>query len=150
MLRNIHYIWPMLKSKYVAVLALIAGLAWGCNAPYHKPDDATEAGRDFINATLKADYGIADAYILRDALNENLYKRYKESYNTLPDSVKARYKTAATTIYDVHKVDDSTTIITFANSYYKNRRNNLRLVRNKGEWWVDFAYTFTDSLNNNP
>ena len=87
-------------------------------------------------------------YILPDPQNANLYKRYKESYNTLPDSVKEHYKTASTTIYDIKKVDDSTTIITFANSY-KDKRSNLRLVRNKGEWWVDFAYTFTDSTGSN-
>lgn len=138
----------MRTSNYIIALALIAGLAWGCNAPYHKPDDATEAGRDFINATLKADYAVADMYILPDPQNANLYKRYKESYNTLPDSVKEHYKTASTTIYDIKKVDDSTTIITFANSY-KDKRSNLRLVRNKGEWWVDFAYTFTDSTGSN-
>lgn len=138
----------MLRRKYIVILALIAGLAWGCNAPYHKPEDPTEAGRDFINATLKANYGVADEYILRDALNENIYKRYKEAYNNLPDTVKQGYKSASTIFYNVQRVDDSTTIITFANSY-KDKRSNLRMVRNKGEWWVDFAYTFTDTLNNN-
>ena len=135
----------MLKSKYILILAFMAGFAGGCSGPYHKPDDATEAGRDFINATLKADYKVADDYIVKDPLNSKLFKRYKEWYNTLPDSEKDSYRKAAITIYNVNKDSDSTTIITFSNTY-KNERRNLRMVKNKGEWWVDFANTFTDSL----
>jgi hypothetical protein len=135
----------MLKSKYLPGLALVAGLLWGCHAPYRKPFDATEAGRDFINATLKADYSVADDYILKDTLNKRLYRNYKQWYSSLPDSEKDGYSKANLIVYTVNKVGDSTTIITFANSY-KNERRNIRLVRNHGEWWVDFAYTFTDSL----
>jgi hypothetical protein len=143
------YIWPMPTTKYVLLFSLALGLLGSCHAPYHKPLDPTEAGKDFIDATLKAEYHIADDYILRDPLNERLFKRYKHSYNDLPDSTKDSYARASIVIYNVNKVNDSTTIITFANTF-RNERRNIRLIKDKGEWWVDFAYTFTDSLINQP
>jgi hypothetical protein len=137
----------MFTRKFMLALALVAGLWWGCQAPYRKPNDPTEAGRDFINATLKADYGVADDYILQDTLNKRLYKNYKTWYSNLPDSEKDAYSKASLVIYNVNKLSDSSAVITFANTY-KNERRSIRLVRSQGEWWVDFAYTFTDTLSN--
>ena len=134
----------MRKITYGLALLLAAGLWGGCHTTYSKPADPTEAGRDFINATLKADYTIADQYIQQDTLNTRLYDRYKQWYNHLPDSEKDDYSKASLVIYSVKRPTDSTAIINFSNTY-KNRRNNVRMVRTGGEWWVDFAYTFTDT-----
>jgi hypothetical protein len=140
----------MLKRiSFYLVPALLVLVWWGCSAPYVKPSDPTEAGRDFLNATLKADYKVADGYILKDTLNKRLFKNYKQWYNDLPESEKDAYSKASLTIYNVNNLSDSTTIISFANSY-KNQRRDIRLVRNHGEWWVDFAYTFTDTLSGEP
>lgn len=139
----------MLKRISFFLIPVLFALVWlGCSAPYVKPTDPTEAGRDFINATLKADYKVADGYILQDTLNKRLFKNYKQSYNDLPESEKDAYSKASLTIYNVNSTD-STCIITFANSY-KNQKRDIRLVRNHGEWWVDFAYTFTDTLSGEP
>jgi hypothetical protein len=126
----------MLKRIYLYLVPALLALVWlGCSAPYVKPNDPTEAGRDFINATLKADYKVADGYILRDTLNKRLFKNYKQWYNDLPESEKDAYSKASLTIYNVNNTSDSTTI------------RDIRLVRSHGEWWVDFAYTFTDTLS---
>lgn len=141
------YIWAMLKRiSFFLVPALLALVWWGCSAPYVKPSDPTEAGKDFLNAALKADYKVTDGYILKDTLNKRLFKNYKQWYNDLPESEKDAYSKASLTIYSVNNISDSTTIISFANSY-KNQKRGLRLVKNHGEWWVDFAYTFTDTLS---
>lgn len=132
----------MLQKSFV--LALFAGLWVACNAPYQKPSDPTEAGRDFINASLKADYPIADKYILQDSNNKAYFQRFKEWYNEQPDSEKLGYSKASLVIYSVAKPTDSTAIITFSNTY-KNRRDSIRLVRSGGEWWVDFAHGISDT-----
>lgn len=48
---------------------MVVGSWNACKTTYSKPSDPTEAGRDFINASLKADYSIADDYVhvLQDA-----------------------------------------------------------------------------------
>jgi hypothetical protein len=130
--------------KYICALVLVTGLWSACHAPYAKPSDPTEAGRDFINATLKADYATADGYILQDTLNQRIYQRYKQWYKGLPDTEKDSYAKASLVIYSVDKPSDSTAIINFSNTY-KNERSRIHLVRNGGEWWVDFANTITDT-----
>lgn len=140
--------YPLRPSplRYVLALTLVAGLWGACHQPYSKPSDPTEAGRDFINATLKADYSIADSYILEDTLNERIYQRYKQWYKGLPATEKDGYSKASLVIYSVDKSSDSTAIINFANSY-KNERSKIHMIRSQGEWWVDFANTFTDTTN---
>ncbi|TDX00783.1 hypothetical protein [Dinghuibacter silviterrae] len=135
----------MRKYTYL-LLALVAGLWSACHAPYAKPSDPTEAGRDFINATLKADYAIADGYILQDTLNQSTYRRYKQQYTSLPDAEKDSYAKASLVIYSVDKPSDSTAVIDFSNTY-KNERSRVFLVRKGGEWWVDFAKMFTDTTS---
>jgi hypothetical protein len=134
----------MLKKSYFAALAVALGLWTACNGPYQKPSDPTEAGRDFINATLKADYAVADQYILQDSNNKVYYQRYKEWYSEQPDSQKEGYRKASLVIYGVAKPTDSTAIITFANTYM-NRRDSIRMVKTGGEWWVDFAHGLADT-----
>ena len=136
----------MRKFIYVLVLVLIAGPWSACNRPYSKPSDPTEAGRDFINATLKADYSIADGYVLEDTLNQRIYQRCKQWYKSLPDSEKDSYSKASLVVYKVNQSSDSSAVIDYANSY-KNQRSNIHLVKSQGEWWVDFAKTFTDTSN---
>jgi hypothetical protein len=134
----------MRKITYVLALALVAGFWGACHAPYSKPSDPTEAGKDFLNATLKADYSIVDGYIPGDSRNQRLYERYKETYTRLPEADKEGYSKASLVIYSVTKPTDSTALIEFSNTY-KNIRDTILMVKMRGQWWADFARTFTDT-----
>jgi hypothetical protein len=143
-IKIISYLWWMRTPPMIFLLAVLLA---ACNSNYQKPTDPTEAGRDFINATLKADYSVADKYIPSDTLNEHFFKRYKEWYGNLPDSQKEGYSQASLTIYSVNKPTDSTAIINFSNTYM-NRHDNIAMVKKDGEWWVDFGYMFRDTSSN--
>jgi hypothetical protein len=134
----------MRKITYILALALVAGFWGACHTPYSKPSDPTEAGKDFLNATLKADYSIVDGYIPNDGRNQRLYERYRETYTRLPAADKEGYNKASLVIYSVTRPTDSTALIEFSNTY-KNIRDTILMIRMRGEWWADFARTFADS-----
>jgi hypothetical protein len=138
----------MRKYFYVLALTLVAGFWNACKTTYSKPADPTEAGRDFINASLKADYSIADDYVLQDTINQYIYGRYKQQYQSMPQAEKDSYSKSSLIIYSVKKPTDSSAVIEYANTF-KNQRMTLHMVRSQGEWWVDLANTLNvrDSFN---
>ena len=71
-----------------------------------------------------------------ERLNERLSKEEKE-----------KYQTSSIRIHNDRKINDSTSVIYYSNSY-KNKVDSLKVVKNNGVWMVDFKYIFhkTDSL----
>lgn len=138
----------MRKYIYVLALALLAGSWNACKTTYSKPSDPTEAGRDFINASLKADYSIADGYVLQDSVNQYIYGRYKQQYQAMPQAEKDSYGKASLIIYSVKRPVDSVAVIEYSNTF-KNQHMALHMVHTQGQWWVDLANTLNvrDSLD---
>ena len=120
-----------MKPLYT-IAFIFASVLVGCNSNsgYEKPDDPLEAGRDFIRFALDGNMKKAKIFVLSTADND------------ASSADKDQYKQASIIINKVEKVDDSTTIINFANSF-KRKNQDLKMVKAKGEWWVDFKYTFT-------
>jgi hypothetical protein len=113
---------------------------------YHKPESALDAGREFIDNSLKGRFNTAKKYMLQD--DENLYWFNKSSteFNKISEQEKAGYSKASINISEVSEVvADSLTIINYSNSYSK-RPSKVRVVKYKGEWVVDFKYTFSGNL----
>ncbi|PWU01410.1 MAG: hypothetical protein C5B52_07430 [Bacteroidetes bacterium] len=133
--------------RFLALLTIIAAFLYSCGTKeeYHKPNDPLEAGRDFIRFALDGKMKEARAFILPDADNVRLFDKVSKDYENTTDSSKAEFKKASIIINKVSPVNDSTTIINFANSY-RRKNNEIKLVKSKGEWWVDFKYTFTGNL----
>ena len=72
-----------------------------------------------------------------------------ERVNLLPDEKKG-LATASINIHNVSRVNDSTTVVIYSNSF-KNNWDTLKAVRQKGQWLVDFNYLFdheSDTLMN--
>ena len=112
---------------------------------YRKPESALEAGREFIDNSLKGHYNTAKKYMLLD--DENVYWLNKVStdYNKLSEQDKAGYSQASININEVADVSDSVTVINYTNSY-KKRSQKVKVVKHNGEWVVDFKYTFSGNL----
>ena len=60
---------------------------------------------------------------------------------------KEKHQEASIRIHQNRKLNDSTSIIYYSNSY-KNIQDSLKVIKANGEWLVDFKYIFhkTDSL----
>jgi hypothetical protein len=137
-----------IEMKYsFLILAFI--LLFSCKnteEEYHKPESAIDAGREFIQQTLKGKFNAANRYMLQDEDNQFWLAKWSKEFNKLSEQDKAGYARAAITIYEVNDVvPDSVTIINFSNSY-KNRRQKIKVIKSNEEWKVDFKYTFSGNL----
>lgn len=126
----------------IAVLLMILNAGCTSHSAYEKPDDPLEAGRDFIRFALDGNMEKARIFVLSNADNDRLFDKIEKVYRESSQADKENYKQASIIINKVEKIDDSTTVINFSNSY-KKKNQDLKMVKSKGEWWVDFKYTFT-------
>ncbi len=115
------------------------------NDEYKKPDNAFDAGRGFIENSLKGRYALAKKYMLQD--QENIYwlDKVTKDYNNMNEQDKVGYSNSSINIKEVEEVKDSVTIINYSNSYRK-RAQKVKVVKHNGEWLVDFKFTFADDM----
>ena len=123
-------------------------LLLSCNQTSEKTKknaDPLEAGREFIDASLKGEYDYARQYLLPDSTNLMSFDRFVEFDRKLPVKDKEGYKDANIIIDSTQTLSDSVTIINYSNTY-KRKPSKIKLVKKNNEWLVDFKYTFLDSL----
>ncbi len=107
-----------------------------------KAENDVDAARNFIRAALDGDFDKAKKMLLPDSLNlqelEASERLYKERMN--PEE-KNQYKGASIKIYETRKLDDSTSIVYYANTY-RNQKDSLKVVKLGDDWLIDFKYIF--------
>jgi hypothetical protein len=124
-----------------------------CNSKDSKSANRSEnnidAARNFVRAALDGKFNEARTYMLTDSVNTNYMDVAERSYQRTDQSVKDGYRASTIRIYSpLVELNDSTTIIIFANSF-KNDPDTLRVVRVNGQWLVDLKYLYehdADSL----
>jgi hypothetical protein len=132
--------------KYPAILFLL--LLAACNSQpvdFEKPEDGLDAAREFIRAELDGDYVKGGLFILKDEEDQKLYQRYVDYMKKRPGKELIELKQASILVNKVEELSDSVHIINYSNSYSK-RPMDIKMVRQDGEWWVDFSYTFSGNL----
>lgn len=129
----------MYRLGLIALLFLVA-----CNqsSKTKKNSDPLEAGREFIDASLKGDYDYAKLYLLPDSLNLMYFDRFIEFDNKKSSAEKNGYKDANIIIDSTQNISDSVSIINYSNTY-KKEPSKIKLVKKNNEWLVDFKYTFS-------
>jgi hypothetical protein len=135
--------------KYLLAIVSLTLLLFSCknqDEEYHKPESALDAGREFIQQSLKGKFVLANKYMLQDEENQYWLTKWSQEYSKISEQEKAGYSKASIIINEVNDVvPDSVTIIRFSNSY-KNRLQNLKVVKANRDWKVDFKYTFSGNL----
>ena len=131
----------------IFLIAFISLFFIACNqsAKTVKNSDPLDAGREFINASLTGDYDYAKKYLLSDSTNQMYFERFVEFDEKKPAADKDGYKNANIIINSTENISDSVTIINYSNTY-KKEPAKLKLLKKSNAWWVDFKYTFLDSL----
>src|SRR5215213_1894808 len=109
-----------------------------CNneATFKKAEDAQDAGREFIRASLDGNYDKAKFYLLKNEENLMLLDRWKEMYGKYSEDMVRSFKDADIRPIKIDAVNDSTTLYTYSNSFTKDT-TTLNVVRVKDEWLVD-------------
>lgn len=110
-------------------------------------DSDIDAARNFIQAALVGDFEKAKTFMVNDSLNHEGLNAIQRLNERLPKDEKEKYQVASIRIHEDRKVNDSTSIIYYSNSY-RNKTDSLKVIKSNGEWLVDFKYIFhkTDSL----
>jgi len=140
----------MQKLNYCCLFLLLCLTA--CNSDDRQSTSTTsdsdiDAARNFIQAALVGDFEKAKNFMVNDSLNHEDLNAIQRLNERLTKVEKEKYQEASIRIHQNRKLNDSTSIIYYSNSY-KNKTDSLKVIRANGEWLVDFKYIFhkTDSL----
>ena len=131
--------------KYIICFICLAVIICSCNSDKEpSANNALEAGRIFIRASLDGDFKTAENVLLNDVENVQLFDRYKMYYRNLPEDKKQNYKNSSYEINKYLDVSDSVTIINYSNSFMK-KPMEIKLVKKEKKWMIDFKYTSEDN-----
>jgi len=122
-------------KKFIIPFTLCVAIC-GCSHSFKKAEDAQDAGREFIRASLDGDYDKANFYLYADSTNRMLLDKWKQDYDRMDHEERKKYRNADIMPINIQAVNDSVTTYTYANSYKKDT-TTVRVVRIKGEWLVD-------------
>lgn len=119
------------------VLPLLVLLtACGDSHSYKTAENAQDAGREFIRASLDGNYEKASFYLYADSTNRMLLSKWKKDYDRMSHEEQQHYKGADIRPINIQSQNDSVTTYTYANSY-KMDTTTIKVVRVNGEWLVD-------------
>ena len=130
------------------ILAIIFSLILlSCNSK-KKPTPQTdiETATAFIRDILDNDLTDAEQYLLKDESNEQYFQTFKQQYNNKTKTELENYKAADIIINETSNVTDSVSVINYSNSYKRETKNKLKLVRINGKWLIDLKYTFSGNM----
>jgi hypothetical protein len=138
-----------MQKKIRFVLLLSCGLV-ACGSDRkgksNTSDNDIDAARNFIQAALVGDFDRAKIFMVNDSVNNEQINTIQRLNERQAKEEKEKYQTASIRIHQNRNVNDSTSIISYSNSY-KNKIDSLKVVRVGGKWLVDFKYMFhTDTL----
>ncbi|HEY4156258.1 MAG TPA: hypothetical protein VGM24_12545, partial [Puia sp.] len=125
----------LLKTLF-ALASLLLIVACNAGKTFKKAEDAQDAGRQFIRASLDGDYEKARFYLLNDSVNLLLINKWQRDFDKLDRNTRQQYREASILPISISAINDSVTSYTFSNSFRKDT-TTVHIVRTKGEWLVD-------------
>ena len=124
----------MIKKIFIPLAIFLVACSNGRS--FKKAEDAQDAGREFIRASLDGDYEKAEFYLLQDTTNQILMNKWKKDFDQLDEKTKQQYKDADIHPINIQTLNDSVTTYTYTNSFKKDT-STVKIVRLNGEWLVD-------------
>jgi hypothetical protein len=131
-----------LKTLFV-ILSIVLIVSCNAGKTFDKAEDAQDAGRQFIRASLDGDYEKARFYLLNDSINLLLISKWQQGFDKMDRETRQQYREASILPINIHTINDSVSTYTFSNSFRKDT-TTVRIVHIKGEWLVDLK----EILNN--
>jgi len=125
----------MIKNIFVVTLPLLLTACTSSHS-YKKAEDAQDAGREFIRASLDGDYDKASFYLYADSTNQMLLDKWKKDYDRMDHEEQKKYRDADIRVIDLRTINDSVTSYTYANTFKKDT-TTIMIIRVKGDWLVD-------------
>jgi hypothetical protein len=147
---TIHYLSSVILT-FVLMIRKISFVAYSlllllsCNNTAEEKkvpasENDVDAARNFIRASLDGKWSEAKKFMVGDPVNVQLLETAESQYQTKGREEKRGYREASITLYDSRQVNDSTTIVKYANTF-KNIKDSLKVVNTKGQWLIDLKYS---------
>jgi hypothetical protein len=108
---------------------------------YSKAENAFDAGREFIDGTLKGDFKKSAYYMLLDTANQALLNVQEKEFRLKDKEGRQQLRTASINIQQVEDIDSITSMIHYNNSFDK-KNQILKVIKQNNTWLVDFKYSF--------
>ena len=108
---------------------------------YSKAENAFDAGREFIDGTLKGDFNKSSFFMLPDSANQDLLSVQEKDYRLKDKEGRQQLRTASINIQQVEDLDSTTTIIHYSNSSDKIAQA-VKVIKQNNSWLVDYKYSF--------
>jgi Domain of unknown function (DUF4878) len=134
----ITYKWNM-KIYILILVSIVVFISCKNQTGYNKAEDAEDAGREFIRASLDGNYDKASFYMLKDPTNTNamLLQKWKKDYDKKKEEDKVSYKQAAIIALRIEPLNDSTVNYVYTNSFEVKDTTTIKVVKVNNEWLVD-------------
>ena len=133
--------------KNILFISFLSAVVFSCSAPSKKvPVTDVEVATAFVRDILDNNFGEAQQYLLKDETNNELFKRFEKQYSTQKKEVLAKYRSADIIVNEISYVTDTVCIFNYSNSYTREAKNKLKVVRVNNKWLIDFQYTFSGNL----
>ena len=124
-------------SWIIAIIIVVS--ACESKETYVKAEDAEDAGREFIRASLDGNYEKAKFFLYKDSADFNirLLDKWRTNYEALAGEEKSGYKSASIKPIEIAPAGDSSSYTyTYYNSYKKDT-TTIRILKVNDEWLVD-------------
>ena len=106
-------------------------------------ENDVDAARNFIRSALDGKYDRARKFMIQDSANNDYLDLAQRNYESRMDPEDKRgYRESSINIHGLRQLDDSTTVVSYSNSF-KKKNDSLKVVRRDGNWLVDLKYSFT-------
>lgn len=131
---------------FLLSLLLLASCGSDEAAPEATTEGDVDAARMFIRAALNGNYRAAQNLIVPDSANQEWLATAERSYTKNSDVIRQRgLRESSINLHNTTRLNDSVTVVEYSNSFFKDRREKVKVVRQDGKWLVDLKYTFQTS-----
>jgi len=105
-------------------------------------ENAFDAGREFIDGTLKGDFEKSAFYMLVSDQNKQFLSVVEKEYRQKDKEGRQELRTASINLEKVEDLDKGQSIIYFSNSFDK-KSQKIKVIKTNQGWLVDYTYSFT-------
>ena len=129
----------MQKLLFISLLFFVS--CSNNNIQYPKAENAFDAGREFIDGTLKGDFKKAAFYMLPDSSNQQFLAVLEKDFRLKDKEGRQQLRTASINIQQVEDIDGTLSIIHYNNSFEK-KDQLVKVVKQNNRWLVDYKFSF--------
>ncbi|RYZ29815.1 MAG: hypothetical protein EOO10_05005 [Chitinophagaceae bacterium] len=135
-------------KKLALLLVASLPLFWACNSndetSAQQGENDIDAARMFIRSALDGKWKDARRLIVQDPVNVEDLETAERMADRRDALTQRNYREAQITIHDTRKVGDSVSIVTYSNTF-KKQKDSVKVVRVGSQWLVDLKYSFPNT-----